>query len=92
MSKKYVTVRASVKGRTAYITPKEYDRTSQILTMEVTSHVCACNCNPQRTLPEIYRLFLVCKPSLELSTWQEVIDFLLDTVYTTNQFKPVSAM
>jgi len=36
-------------------------------------------------------LFLVCKPSLELSTWQEVIDFLLDSVYTANQFKRVSA-
>ena len=47
----------------------------------------ACYCNPQRTLHEIYPLFLVCKPSLELSTLQEVIDFLLDSVYTANQFK-----
>ena len=35
----------------------------------------ACNCNPRRTLPEIYPLFLVCNPSLKLSTWQEVIAF-----------------
>jgi len=39
--------------------------------------VYACNCNQLRTLPEIYPLFLVCKPRLELSTWH---DFLLDTV------------
>ena len=36
-------------------------------------HVYACNCNRRRTLPEIYCLFLVCKPSLKLSTWQEVL-------------------
>jgi len=29
----------------------------------------ACNCNPRCTLTEIYPLFLVCKPSLELSTY-----------------------
>ena len=43
--------------------------------------VYACNCNPSCTLPEIYRLLLVCKPSLELFTWQEVINLLLDTLY-----------
>ena len=30
----------------------------------------ACNCNPRCTLTEIYPLFLVCKPSLELSSWK----------------------
>jgi len=35
--------------------------------------------------------FWCVKPSLELSTWQEVNDFLIETVYTANQFKPVSA-
>ena len=27
----------------------------------------ACNCDPRRTIPEIYPFFLVGKPSLELS-------------------------
>ena len=41
----------------------------------------AYNCNPRRTILGIYSLFLLCNPSLELSTWQGVIDFLLDTQY-----------
>jgi len=38
----------------------------------------AYNCNPRLTLFGIYPLFLLCNPSLELSTWQEVINVSLD--------------
>ena len=41
----------------------------------------AYNCNPRRTLLGIYPLFLLCNPTLGPSTWQEVIDFLLDTCF-----------
>ena len=35
--------------------------------------------NPRCTLLGIYPLFVLCNPSLRLSTWQEIIDVLLDT-------------
>jgi len=39
----------------------------------------AYNCNPKRKLLGICPYFLLGNHSLGLSTWQEVIDFLLDT-------------
>ena len=52
----------------------------------------AYNCNPRRTILGIYPLFLLCNPTLEISTWHEVIDFLLDTCFFKAIFHYASFM
>ena len=47
----------------------------------------AYNCNPRRTL-RIYPLFLLCNPSLGISTWQEVFSTFYWTVYTAERLPP----